>query len=81
MRTVLFILILLSSSRIASGQAFRLNDEDGWSPLPEPAAGSAEEGLRNARRAIATESWNQAETICRDWLARFTSTAQIRHLL
>ena len=81
MRTVLFILILISSCRVASGQAFRLNEEDGWSPLPEPAAGSAEEGLRNARRAIAKEAWDQAETICRDWLARFTSTAQIRPLL
>ena len=56
MRSVLFMLILVGTSNVASGQAFRLNDEDGWSPLPEPAAGSAEEGLRNARRAIA-ESW------------------------
>jgi len=81
MRTVLFMLILVGTSNVASGQAFRLNDEDGWSPLPEPAAGSAEEGLRNARRAIAREAWDQAETICRDWLTRFTSTARIRPLL
>jgi hypothetical protein len=81
MRTVLFMLILVGTSNVASGQAFRLNDEDGWSPLPEPAAGSAEEGLRNARRAIAREAWDQSETICRDWLTRFTSTARIRPLL
>lgn len=77
----LFILILIVTSNFAFGQAFRLNDQDGWSPLPEPAAGSPEEGLRNARRAIAKESWDQAETICRDWLSRFTSTARIRPLL
>lgn len=52
MRTVLFMLILVGTSNVASGQAFRLNDEDGWSPLPEPAAGSAEEGLRNARHSL-----------------------------
>ena len=36
MRTVLFMLILVGTSNVASGQAFRLNDEDGWSPLPNP---------------------------------------------
>ena len=28
------MLILVGTSNIASGQAFRLNDEDGWSPCP-----------------------------------------------
>ena len=79
MRTGLFILILAVTSQTASGQAYRLNDEDGWSPLPEPAAGSAEEGLRT-RRAIARKL-GSSETICRDWLTRFTSTARIRPLL